>query len=92
MCILTTIIVGLLSTSNDASPGNWAFKDQVAALKWVNKNIVAFGGNNRMVTIFGESAGAGSVHYHLLSPTTKSICSSKRILIFIVKCSFRFVS
>lgn len=52
-------------------PGNNGMKDQVAALKWVQKNVEAFGGDPRKVTIFGESAGAGSVHYHLHSPLSK---------------------
>lgn len=46
-------------------------KDQVAALKWVKKNIAVFGGNPELVTIFGESAGAASVNFHLYSPLSK---------------------
>lgn len=63
--------VGFLSTLDDAAPGNWALKDQVAALQWVQENIEHFGGNNKKVTIFGQSAGAASVHYHLLSPQSR---------------------
>lgn len=66
---------GFLSTNDDASPGNWALKDQVAALQWVHDNIITFGGNNQKVTLFGQSAGAGCVHYHMLSPTTKNLFS-----------------
>ncbi|KAF5277750.1 hypothetical protein FQR65_LT03730 [Abscondita terminalis] len=66
-------VFGFLSTNDDASPGNWALKDQAAALKWVKSNIVYFGGNCDKITIFGQSAGAGSVHYHLLSPITKNL-------------------
>lgn len=47
--------------------GNYAILDQQLALKWVQTNIAAFGGNADNVTIFGESAGAISVGLHLLS-------------------------
>ncbi|XP_066262462.1 juvenile hormone esterase-like [Euwallacea similis] len=59
---------GFLSTLDDEAPGNYALKDQVLALKWVQENIGAFGGDNRNVTLFGQSAGAACVHYHMLRP------------------------
>jgi carboxylesterase type B len=46
-------------------------KDQVAALRWVRDNIAEFGGNPNSVTIFGESAGGASTHFHMLSPASK---------------------
>ncbi|CAG9839137.1 unnamed protein product [Diabrotica balteata] len=53
--------------------GNAALKDQQLALKWVQKNIHKFNGDRNNVTIFGESAGSASVHYHVLSPSSKNL-------------------
>ncbi|KAJ3645083.1 hypothetical protein Zmor_022770 [Zophobas morio] len=54
-------------------PGNAGLKDQVMALRWVQKNIDKFGGDRNNVTIFGESAGGVSVHLMVLSPLAKGL-------------------
>nr|CAD7602530.1 unnamed protein product [Timema genevievae] len=67
----TLLVSGFFSLNgSDISP-NAGMKDQVAALRWVKQNIAKFGGNPNKVTIFGESAGAASVQYHLLSEMSK---------------------
>ncbi|KOB63350.1 Carboxylesterase CXE21, partial [Operophtera brumata] len=65
--------LGYLSLGTEDIPGNAGMKDQVAALKWVKKNIKNFGGDPENITIFGESAGAASVSYHLVSPMSKGL-------------------
>ena len=57
---------GFLSLGSENVPGNMGLRDQNMALKWVNKNIKQFGGNPDHVTVFGESAGALSVAYHII--------------------------
>ncbi|HUR76109.1 MAG TPA: carboxylesterase family protein [Sporichthya sp.] len=52
----------------EGAPANRGLLDQVAALEWVRDNIRAFGGDPQSVTVFGQSAGAGSVAALLVMP------------------------
>uniref|UniRef100_A0AAG5DHA0 Carboxylic ester hydrolase n=1 Tax=Anopheles atroparvus TaxID=41427 RepID=A0AAG5DHA0_ANOAO len=57
---------GFLSTGDEAASGNFGLKDQRLALRWVHRNIRAFGGDPRLVTIMGHSAGGASVQLQMM--------------------------
>jgi para-nitrobenzyl esterase len=63
----------LTGESPDRTSGNYGFQDQQAALKWVRRNIRAFGGNPEKVTVFGESAGGLSTFVNIVSPTARGL-------------------
>ncbi len=55
------------------SSGNYALLDQIAALKWIQRNIRKFGGDPANVTVFGESAGGVMVCYLMASPMARGL-------------------
>jgi para-nitrobenzyl esterase len=55
--------------------GNYGLLDQMEALRWVRRNIAAFGGDPRRVMIFGQSAGGQSVIAQLVSPLSRGLFS-----------------
>ncbi|KAK3692844.1 Alpha/Beta hydrolase protein [Podospora appendiculata] len=60
--------LGFLALDDGVTNGNYALSDQVRALDWVRTHIRAFGGDPDRITIFGQSAGAGSVRALMASP------------------------
>ncbi|GAB6022810.1 hypothetical protein CHUAL_006908 [Chamberlinius hualienensis] len=65
--------LGFFSINDEMSPGNYGLLDQVEALRWIQKNIGAFGGDVNQVTLFGYEAGGASGVYHVLSPLSKGL-------------------
>ncbi|HTY93599.1 MAG TPA: carboxylesterase family protein [Steroidobacteraceae bacterium] len=55
--------------------GNYGLLDQTLALQWIHDNIGKFGGDPQRILVIGQSAGAGSVAYHLFSPLSRGLFS-----------------
>lgn len=64
-------MLGYLNMNTTGVQGNMGLKDMVAALKWVQQEIHNFGGDPKVVTIFGGSSGGAAVKLIYLSPLTK---------------------
>ncbi|XP_037038064.1 esterase B1-like [Bradysia coprophila] len=67
--------IGFLSLDDESLkvPGNVGLKDQIFALKWIQRNIHNFGGDKKRCTIFGESAGGASVNFLTITPQSEGL-------------------
>lgn len=63
----------LTAESGRNASGNWGFLDQVEALKWVQRNVAAFGGDPANVTLLGQSAGSMSINNLQASPLARGL-------------------
>jgi para-nitrobenzyl esterase len=60
-------------TAEAGTSGNYHIQDEIAALRWVQRNIAAFGGDAQNVTIFGQSAGAHHASVLMASPAARGL-------------------
>lgn len=77
-------VLGYLShpllTAESGTSGNYGLMDQIAALKWIKRNIDQFGGDPENVMIFGQSAGGGSIRCMVMSPESKDLISGAIVM------------
>jgi len=71
---------GLSAESESHVSGNYGILDQIQSLKWIKQNIAQFGGDPNNVTIFGQSAGAGSVRTLCESPLARGLFAKAVIM------------
>lgn len=76
--ILVTIqyrlgVFGFLAANDVSCKGNFGLKDQSMALEWIHRNIRAFGGEPKSVTLIGQSAGAASVQHQMMSKRSNGL-------------------
>lgn len=64
--------LGFLTTEDEHAPGNWGMFDQLQALEFIKRNILAFRGDPKRITLMGDGAGAVSVGLHLVSPASQN--------------------
>ena len=74
-------IKGFATTEDDVLPGNVGLFDQALALRFIQENIAAFGGDPERVTISGESAGGASVGFHVLSQVSSGKVTQTMLVI-----------
>ena len=83
--------LGFLTLGSNIT-GNAGLMDQNLAIKWVHDNIQSFGGDKDRITLFGESAGAASVSYQLISPMSRNLFKYGILMSASVPAEWNFVS
>ncbi|KAI6179542.1 Carboxylic ester hydrolase [Aphelenchoides besseyi] len=81
-------IFGFLSLDPTEVPGNYGLWDMTLALQWVHDNIEAFGGSNKRITCFGQSAGSVAVDYLSLSPHSRDLFQQAMMFAGTSHCDF----
>ena len=84
--------LGFMRLSGTKIAGNAGLMDQNLAIKWVHDNIQSFGGDKDRITLFGESTGAASVSYHLISPMSRDLFKYGILMSGSVPAEWSFVS